>query len=49
MGIPPEREEEALAIAERHLDRFVVPTAGQDEAEGIYEYPLAFTVYEATA
>lgn len=46
MGIPPEREEEALAIAERHLDRFAVPAAGP--GEGIYEYPLAFTVYEAT-
>jgi SAM-dependent methyltransferase len=49
MGIPPEREEEALAIAERHLDRFAVPTAGKDEGEDIYDYPLAFTVYQATA
>jgi SAM-dependent methyltransferase len=46
MGIPPEREEEALAMAERHLDRFAVEGAG--EGKGVYEYPLAFTVYEAT-
>ena len=46
MGIPPEREEEAMASAERHLERFAVSTAAQ--GEDIYEYPLAFTVYEAT-
>ncbi len=42
MGIPPDREEEAFAMAQRHLDRFAV---GDD----VYDYPLAFTVYEATA
>ena len=40
MGIPAEREEEAMALVERHLDRFAV---GPDE----YEYPLAFTVFVA--
>ncbi len=40
MGVAPEREEEALAILERHLERFAL---GPDE----YEYPLAFRVYEA--
>ena len=40
MGIPPEREQEAMALVDRHLERFAV---GPDE----YEYPLAFTVFEA--
>jgi SAM-dependent methyltransferase len=40
MGIPPGREEEAMTLVERHLDRFVV---GPDQ----YEYPLAFTVFQA--
>jgi SAM-dependent methyltransferase len=44
MGILPDREEEACAMAERHLDRFAV--AG--EGDNTYDYPLAFTVYEAT-
>ena len=45
MGVPPEREEEAFGLAQRHLDRFAIATTGEDEA--MYEYPLAFTVYEA--
>ncbi len=40
MGIPPEREDEALAIVERHLEQFAV---GPDE----YDFPLAFWVFEA--
>lgn len=40
MGIPPEREDEALAIVERHLDQFAV---GPDT----YDFPLAFWVFEA--
>ncbi len=40
MGVPPEREDEALAAVERHLDRFAV---GPDD----YDYPIAFMVYEA--
>ncbi len=39
MGVAPEREEEAIAILERHLERFA---AGPGE----YEYPLAFRIYE---
>ena len=39
MGVAPEREDEAIAIVERHLERFA---AGSDA----YEYPLAFRVYE---
>ena len=42
MGVPPEREADALAVVERHLERFAV---GPDE----YEYPLAFRVYRAVA
>jgi SAM-dependent methyltransferase len=40
MGIAPEREEEAVGILERHLERFAL---GPVE----FEYPLAFRVYEA--
>jgi SAM-dependent methyltransferase len=40
MGVGPERLEEAEAVVERHLEQFVV---GLD----VYEYPLAFRVYEA--
>jgi hypothetical protein len=40
MGVPPEREREALDVVERHLARFRV---GPDE----YAYPLAFRVYDA--
>ncbi len=40
MGIPPEREQEAMVLVEQHLDRFEV-------GPGEYEYPLAFTVFQA--
>ncbi len=40
MGVAPAYQEEAIAILERHVERFAV---GPDE----YEYPLAFRVYEA--
>lgn len=40
MGVPPEREHEALELVERHLERFAV---GDD----VYEYPLAFRIYDA--
>ena len=40
MGVPPEREVEASALLEELLERFVV---GPD----LYEYPLAFRVYQA--
>jgi SAM-dependent methyltransferase len=45
MGVAPEREDEAVAIARRHLERFSVRGTGADEA--LYDYPLAFTIYEA--
>ncbi len=41
MGIPPEQEDQAHHMIERHLERFAV---GNDQ----FEYPLAFTVFEAT-
>lgn len=40
MGVPAGRVDEAKALVARHLERFVV---GPDE----YEYPLAFTIYDA--
>ncbi len=40
MGVTPERLEEAAAALESHLERFAV-------GGGVYEYPLAFRVYEA--
>jgi SAM-dependent methyltransferase len=40
MGVPPEREQEALEVVERHFARFEV-------GPGEYEYPLAFRVYDA--
>ncbi len=40
MGVAPEREKEAVAILERHIERFAL---GPDACE----YPLAFRVYEA--
>ncbi len=40
MGVGPECLAEAEAVLERHLERFVI---GPD----LYEYPLAFRVYEA--
>jgi SAM-dependent methyltransferase len=44
MGIAPEREQEAIAILDRHLAQFAVDgEAGGD----VYEYPLAFMVYQA--
>ncbi len=47
MGIAPERQDEARVIAERHLERFAVD--GTDGAGGLYDYPLAFMIYEATS
>jgi hypothetical protein len=44
MGVAPEHEDEAIAIVERHVALFAV--AGETGA-GVYEYPLAFMVYEA--
>jgi SAM-dependent methyltransferase len=44
MGVAPEREDEAIAILERHLAPFVVDS---DTEEDVYEYPLAFMVYKA--
>jgi SAM-dependent methyltransferase len=41
MGVPPERGDDAQRIVARHLQRFAV---GEDE----YEYPLAFTIYQAS-
>lgn len=44
MGIAPDKEDEAIAILDGHLARFAV----DDGAAGdMYEYPLAFMVYEA--
>ena len=40
IGVPPEREMEALELVGRHLERFAV-------GEDVYEYPLAFRVYDA--
>jgi SAM-dependent methyltransferase len=40
IGIPPEREQAALELVGRHLERFAV-------GEDVYEYPLAFRVYDA--
>jgi SAM-dependent methyltransferase len=44
MGIAPEREDEAIAVLDRHLAQFAVDGKGGDD---VYEYPLAFMVYEA--
>jgi SAM-dependent methyltransferase len=44
MGIAPEREGEAIAAVDAHLARFAV--AG-DAGDDLYEFPLAFMVYEA--
>ena len=44
MGVAPEHEEEAIAIVERHIAQFAVDP--EREAD-VYEYPLAFMVYEA--
>jgi SAM-dependent methyltransferase len=40
MGVPPERMAEAGAAIDEHLARFAV-------GDEVYEYPLAFRVYEA--
>jgi SAM-dependent methyltransferase len=40
MGVPPEQTEEAGAAIDQHLARFAV-------GGGVYEYPLAFRVYQA--
>jgi hypothetical protein len=48
MGISPEREGEALAIAQRHLHQFAVPGDSDGDGHPLYDYPLAFMVYEAT-
>ncbi len=48
MGIAPEQEDEAASIAERHLGRFAVPRDARVSGEDVYEFPLAFTVYDAT-
>jgi hypothetical protein len=42
MGVAPEREDEAIAIVERHVALFAV---GGETGAG--EFPLAFIVYEA--
>jgi SAM-dependent methyltransferase len=48
MGIAPEHEAEATLIAERHLERFAVAGNETGDGEGVYDFPLAFTVYDAT-
>jgi SAM-dependent methyltransferase len=45
MGVPPEREAEALGLVSRHLARFAVGTH-EDGDDVVYEYPLAFRVYD---
>lgn len=45
MGIAPEREGDAIAAVDAHLARFAV--AGEAGAD-LYEFPLAFMVYEAS-
>ena len=40
MGVPPDREREAVEVVEKHLARFCV-------GPGEYAYPLAFRVYDA--
>jgi SAM-dependent methyltransferase len=47
MGIPPERVDEAQVVVARHLDRFAVVGAG--DGEQLYDYPLAFMIYEASS
>ena len=46
MGVPPDHEEEARAMVERHLERFASTIRG--DARRMFEFPLAFMVYEAT-
>jgi hypothetical protein len=40
MGVPADRLDEAGAAIDQHLAQFAV-------GNGVYEYPLAFRVYEA--
>lgn len=54
MGVPAERAGEAVAMVDAHLARFAVDGGGRGEGGGdrvgdgvVYEYPLAFSVYEA--
>jgi SAM-dependent methyltransferase len=42
LGVPPDREDEALALMARHLQKFRV----DDRDEVVYEYPLAFRIYD---
>jgi SAM-dependent methyltransferase len=48
MGVAPERERDAASIAEEHLGHFAVAGADKAGDGGVYEFPLAFTVYSAT-
>lgn len=48
MGIAPEREAEARAVADRHLEQFAVTGTDAGDGESLYDYPLAFMIYEAT-
>ncbi len=40
MGVAPEQMDQVGAALDEHLERFSV-------GDGVYEYPLAFRVYEA--
>jgi SAM-dependent methyltransferase len=44
MGVAPEDHDEAIAVLDRHLAQFMVDSAAGTD---VYEYPLAFMVYEA--
>jgi SAM-dependent methyltransferase len=46
MGVPPKREAEAVELVGRHLARFAAVGRGS-EADDVYEFPLAFRVYDA--
>jgi SAM-dependent methyltransferase len=48
MGIPQERQDEAMAIADRHLDGFAVAGLADGDEQRLYDFPLAFMIYEAT-
>jgi SAM-dependent methyltransferase len=48
MGITPEHLREAESIADQHLARFVVMGTDEVHHEDVYEFPLSFTVYDAT-
>jgi SAM-dependent methyltransferase len=47
MGIAPEHMGEAGSIADQHLARFAL-TGTDEDREDVYEFPLSFTVYDAT-